>query len=144
MYSVQRLVVALIVVFAAVSIFPSNGEAQTARVWEERRAITTYPFSEPNAIPILSRDPRLYPYHSFEGGQKLREQRHLIRAVIDSRKVARHFLKAKHASIAHGLGGVDNARQIDSAVPAFTPAYIPADDSDHLIPARIKDCTNWR
>lgn len=29
--------------------------------------IPTYPFSEPNPIPILAKDTRLYPYFSFEG-----------------------------------------------------------------------------
>jgi tetratricopeptide (TPR) repeat protein len=41
--------------------------AQTARISEELRTIQTYPFSDPNPIPILTRDARLYPYHSFEG-----------------------------------------------------------------------------
>ncbi len=38
-----------------------------ARISVETRAIQTYPFSEPNPIPILARDARLYPYHRFEG-----------------------------------------------------------------------------
>ena len=33
----------------------------------DTRAIPTYPFSEPNPLPILARDTRLYPYFSFEG-----------------------------------------------------------------------------
>ncbi|UCG87912.1 MAG: DUF5107 domain-containing protein [Gemmatimonadota bacterium] len=41
--------------------------AQTAHISEEIRTLTSYPFSEPNPIPILTRDARLYPYHSFEG-----------------------------------------------------------------------------
>lgn len=41
--------------------------AQKAKVSESTRTISTYPFSEPNRIAILSRDTRLYPYHSFEG-----------------------------------------------------------------------------
>ncbi len=41
--------------------------AQGARITEETRVIKTYPFSEPNPVPILTRDSRLYPYHSFEG-----------------------------------------------------------------------------
>ena len=45
----------------------TNSGAQTARISEETRVIKTYPFSEPNPIPILTRDARLYPYHSFEG-----------------------------------------------------------------------------
>ena len=31
------------------------------------RELTTYPFSEPNPIPILTQDKRLYPYHKFVG-----------------------------------------------------------------------------
>ena len=38
-----------------------------ARISERVETITTYEFSEPNPIPILTRDSRLYPYHSFEG-----------------------------------------------------------------------------
>ncbi len=41
--------------------------AGAARISEEVRSILTYPFSEPNPVPILARDRRLYPYHSFEG-----------------------------------------------------------------------------
>ena len=46
---------------------PSQSFAQTARISEEIRTLETYPFSEPNRVPILTRDTRLYPYHSFEG-----------------------------------------------------------------------------
>lgn len=38
-----------------------------ARISERVESIPTYPFSEPNPIPILARDSRLYPYHSFDG-----------------------------------------------------------------------------
>ena len=34
---------------------------------EEMKSIKTYPFSDPNPIPMLVKDSRLYPYHSFEG-----------------------------------------------------------------------------
>ncbi len=39
---------------------------QNARITEETRTIETYGFSEPNPVPILTRDSRLYPYHSFD------------------------------------------------------------------------------
>ena len=42
-------------------------EGQQARISEETRTLETYPFSEPNPVPTLARDARLYPYHSFEG-----------------------------------------------------------------------------
>lgn len=38
-----------------------------ATVSEERRTLPTYAFSEPNPLPILTQDTRLYPYHRFEG-----------------------------------------------------------------------------
>jgi tetratricopeptide (TPR) repeat protein len=52
---------------AALLTAPAPTGAQSARVSEEVRTLTTYPFSEPNRVPILTRDRRLYPYHSFEG-----------------------------------------------------------------------------
>ena len=41
--------------------------AAQARVTEEVRVLATYPFSEPDPVPILVSDPRLYPYHAFRG-----------------------------------------------------------------------------
>ncbi|NNF03529.1 MAG: DUF5107 domain-containing protein, partial [Rhodothermales bacterium] len=38
-----------------------------ATIREEVRTLPTYPFSDANAVPILAEDPRLWPYHSFEG-----------------------------------------------------------------------------
>lgn len=68
MFSISRpALVPIVVIVTATAFFPIGAAAQTARIWEERRVITTYPYSEPNPIPILTRDPRLYPYHSFEG-----------------------------------------------------------------------------
>ena len=46
---------------------PTGGAVRPARISEEVRTIKTYPYSEPNPVPILTRDSRLYPYHSFEG-----------------------------------------------------------------------------
>ena len=53
--------------FTALGFTWTGSAAQTARISEETRILTTYPFSEPNPIPILTRDARLYPYHSFQG-----------------------------------------------------------------------------
>lgn len=38
-----------------------------ATIREEIRTLPTYPFSDPNAVPTLAEDPRLWPYHTFEG-----------------------------------------------------------------------------
>ncbi len=49
--------------------------AQRARISEEVRTLATYPFFEPDPVPILGRDPRLYPYHSFDGYAEAAEPR---------------------------------------------------------------------
>jgi len=82
--------VALISV-SAVALLTSPGSelgAQTARISEEIRSLETYPFSEPNPVPMLARDTRLYPYHSFEGYSVTSEPRdwkvvHLENEYID-------------------------------------------------------------
>ena len=50
------------------------GQTRTT-VFEERRALTTYPYSDANPIPVLTQDPRLYPYHRFEGYARTSELR---------------------------------------------------------------------
>ena len=42
-------------------------QPEPARVWEENRSLKTYAFSDPNPIPILTTNPKIYPYHKFEG-----------------------------------------------------------------------------
>ncbi|MCP4897545.1 MAG: DUF5107 domain-containing protein, partial [bacterium] len=59
-----------------ISVFgPATVAAQQARISEETRTLTTYPFSEPNPVPILAWDARLYPYHSFDGYTSTAEAR---------------------------------------------------------------------
>ncbi len=40
---------------------------QQAVIEEETRTITTYPFSDPDPVPILVRNPAIYPYFAFNG-----------------------------------------------------------------------------
>ena len=40
---------------------------QSAKISEESRIFTTYPFHDPNPIPILADNNKIYPYHKFEG-----------------------------------------------------------------------------
>ncbi len=54
----------LCVVLTAASCAPSGPRA---RISEEERVLDTYPFSDPNPVPVLATDRRLYPYHTFEG-----------------------------------------------------------------------------
>ena len=70
----SRLVVALAV--AAGPLLCQSLSAQSAAsITVEQRTIHTYPFSDPNPIPILASDARLYPYHKFEGYAHESEQR---------------------------------------------------------------------
>ena len=52
---------------AGLLFLPAPVAAQAARISESVRTLETYPFSEPNPVPMLARDTRLYPYHSFDG-----------------------------------------------------------------------------
>ena len=38
-----------------------------ATVKEELRTLKTYPFSDPNPIPVLAKNAKIYPYHTFNG-----------------------------------------------------------------------------
>lgn len=39
----------------------------SAVVTESKQEILTYPFSDPNPVPVLSSNPKIYPYHTFDG-----------------------------------------------------------------------------
>jgi hypothetical protein len=64
-----------VLALAILALIPALASAQSADISEEIRTLQTYPFSEPNPVPILNRDPRLYPYHSFEGYSATSEPR---------------------------------------------------------------------
>ena len=49
--------------------------APQARVTEETRLLDTYPFSDPDPVPFLASDARLYPYHAFRGYSPTSEPR---------------------------------------------------------------------
>ena len=54
-------------IFLILIIFVTGCSKNGPSIIEENKSLKTYPFSEPNPIPILSKDRRLYPYHSFMG-----------------------------------------------------------------------------
>lgn len=58
---------ARVVALLAVLLGSAAGVHAQARVTIEERSLTTYPFSDPDPVPILASDPRLYPYHRFGG-----------------------------------------------------------------------------
>ena len=62
---------ALLIVSVPVTLGPQyfglNAQERHAEISEDVRVIETYPFADPNPVPILASDDRLYPYHRFEG-----------------------------------------------------------------------------
>jgi len=48
-------------------VVAGSTSAQQAVIGEERRSITTYPFSDPDPVPIFVRNPAIYPYFAFNG-----------------------------------------------------------------------------
>ncbi|NJL75497.1 MAG: hypothetical protein HC892_11170 [Saprospiraceae bacterium] len=44
--------------------------AQQATIKESQQTILTYPFSDPNTLPILGENPKIYPYLSLKAIQK--------------------------------------------------------------------------
>ena len=44
----------------------NNLYAQNAQIREEVRTLKTYQFSDPDPIPVLSKNPKIYPYHRFD------------------------------------------------------------------------------
>lgn len=57
---------ALLIVIASVLV-AGSASSQTATIDEVRRTLRTYPFSDPDPVPILARNPVIYPYFSFDG-----------------------------------------------------------------------------
>ncbi|WP_419166824.1 DUF5107 domain-containing protein [Candidatus Palauibacter sp.] len=55
------------VLYSALTAAACAAPGPRARISEETRVLDTYPFSEPNPVPALATDRRLYPYHTFEG-----------------------------------------------------------------------------
>ncbi len=50
-------------------------DAQKASIEENLQTIKTYPFSDPNKVPMLTDNPKIYPYFKFEGySQNSQEQ----------------------------------------------------------------------
>ena len=54
-------------ILCALTAASCAGPEPRARISEEERVLDTYPFSDPNPVPVLATDRRLYPYHTFEG-----------------------------------------------------------------------------
>ena len=47
--------------------FSLYAQEKPAVVTEAPRVLKTYPFSDPDPLPILTTNPKIYPYHRFDG-----------------------------------------------------------------------------
>ncbi|MEK6477168.1 DUF5107 domain-containing protein [Catalinimonas sp. 4WD22] len=66
--SSTKLILFKYVIFTSTFIFCFFPlKAQKATIQEESRMIKTYPFSDPNPVPALTFNPKIYPYHQFTG-----------------------------------------------------------------------------
>jgi predicted Zn-dependent protease len=60
----------LLFLLQAAFVYPRIVIAQEARITEEQKLLKTYPYSDPNPMPILISNPKIYPYFTFEGYSK--------------------------------------------------------------------------
>ena len=56
-------------------LFPDLLLAQTATISEDIQSIKTYMFDEPNPVPILGENSKIYPYFKFEGYEHVPKSR---------------------------------------------------------------------
>ncbi|MDP4679860.1 MAG: DUF5107 domain-containing protein, partial [Cyclobacteriaceae bacterium] len=61
---IQPKIFVLFIFFATAAL--NNLYAQNAQIREEVRTLKTYQFSDPDPIPVLSKNPKIYPYHRFD------------------------------------------------------------------------------
>lgn len=48
-------------------LYPRFGNGQKSVITEEQKILKTYPYSDPSPVPIVSDNPKIYPYNKFEG-----------------------------------------------------------------------------
>ena len=65
--TIRALLILSVTLILGTQYFRINAQEGRAQISEDVRVIETYPFADPNAVPILASDDRLYPYHRFEG-----------------------------------------------------------------------------
>ena len=65
MMKIRLLSLSVITLLVTATPIPIFG--QQAVIEEETRTIKTYPFSDPDPVPILVRNPAIYPYFAFNG-----------------------------------------------------------------------------
>jgi tetratricopeptide (TPR) repeat protein len=67
-YSTNNQIMLKKILLLSLIFLPQILPAQKATISEELRELVTYPFSDPNPLPILTEKSfKIYPYHSFDG-----------------------------------------------------------------------------
>ena len=57
----------LVVILALMLPYFYTVVGQEASIEVLEMTISTYPFHDPNPVPILTENPKIYPYHKFDG-----------------------------------------------------------------------------
>ncbi|MEN8226743.1 MAG: DUF5107 domain-containing protein [Bacteroidota bacterium] len=63
----QKAAVKLTAIIALLSILTTTTQGQKATIVEEQVVFKTYPYSDPNPVPIITKNSKIYPYFKFEG-----------------------------------------------------------------------------
>ncbi len=65
----KHIILKITLSLLALWLLPQLVMAQEARITEELRTLTTYPYSDPNPVPAFTkaRKTKIYPYHLFDG-----------------------------------------------------------------------------
>jgi hypothetical protein len=95
-----------------------------------------------SALPVDRFDRRAE--HRQMVGQQFGKLRALICTAIEPGEVGRYFLEAEHICIGHLFCHRNDPRQVGYAVATLSALDIPRDQPHQRMPARMKDCTNWR
>lgn len=61
-----KLIISL-ALFSAMHITVASADEQKATIIESVMEIETYPFDDPNPVPVIITGKRIYPYHKFDG-----------------------------------------------------------------------------
>ena len=56
-----------VAIIALLVALTTTAQGQKATISEEQKVFKTYPYSDPNPVPILTKNLKIYPYYKFEG-----------------------------------------------------------------------------
>lgn len=73
-------------------IICTQATGQNATISKEMRRLNTYAFDEPNPVPILTENPKIYPYFKFEGYSHQAEEREWEVVKLENEYIAVYVL----------------------------------------------------